>query len=62
MSCETSEDLLTPMHEEATAPADMSQDSNDLFLRNASLFYLKLQGQFLLPASTTQNIVEEMKN
>ena len=41
---------------------DMSQDFHDLFLRNVSLFYLKLQGQFLLPASTIQVIVEEMQN
>uniref|UniRef100_A0A096MAD3 Uncharacterized protein n=1 Tax=Poecilia formosa TaxID=48698 RepID=A0A096MAD3_POEFO len=36
------------------------EDFSDL--RNVSLFYLKLQGQFLLPASTTQNIVEEIQN
>ena len=41
---------------------DMSDNFSDLFLRNISLFYLKLQGQFLLPASTIQNIVEEMQN
>ena len=41
---------------------DVSENFSDLFLRNVSLFYLKLQGQFLLPASTIQNIVEEMQN
>lgn len=41
---------------------DTADDFNDLFLRNVCLFYLKLQGQFLLPASTTQNIVEEIQN
>lgn len=37
---------------------DISEDFSHLFLRNVSLFYLTLQGQFLLPASTIQNIVE----
>ncbi len=41
---------------------DTADDFNDLFLRNVCLFYLKLQGQFLLPASITQNIVEEIQN
>ncbi|XP_062268268.1 uncharacterized protein LOC133974641 [Platichthys flesus] len=41
---------------------DVSENFCDLFLRNVSLFYLKLQGQFLLPVSTIQNIVEEMQN
>lgn len=41
---------------------EMPPEYCDLFLRNVSLFYLKLQGQFLLPASTIQNIVEEMQN
>lgn len=41
---------------------DTSGDFSDLFLRNVCLFYLKLQGQFLLPASTTQHIVEEIQN
>lgn len=31
-------------------------------LRNMCLFYLKLQGQLLIPASTIQTIVEEMQN
>lgn len=39
-----------------------TEDFSDLFFRNVSLFYLKLQGQFLLPASTIQNIVEEIQN
>lgn len=41
---------------------DTSGDFGDLYLRNVSLFYLKLQGKFLLPASTIQSIVEEMDN
>lgn len=41
---------------------DSSGDFSDLYLRNVSLFYLKLQGKFLLPASTIQSIVEEMVN
>lgn len=39
-----------------------ADDFNDLFLRNVCLFYLKLQRQFLLPASTTPDIVEEIQN
>ena len=38
------------------------QNFDDVYLRNVSLFYLKLQGQFLLPASTIQYIVDEMQN
>lgn len=40
----------------------LTENFNDPFLRNISLFYLKLHGQFLLPASTIQNIVEEMQS
>ncbi|XP_056623445.1 uncharacterized protein LOC130436632 isoform X2 [Triplophysa dalaica] len=40
----------------------LAENFSDLFLRNISLFYLKLHGQFLLPASTIQNIVEEMQS
>ncbi|XP_032446174.1 uncharacterized protein LOC116737240 isoform X1 [Xiphophorus hellerii] len=41
---------------------ELSPNFNKDYLRNLSLFYLKLQGQLLLPASTIQNIVEEMQN
>lgn len=34
----------------------------DLYLRNVCLFYAKLQGQYLVPTSTIQIIVEEMQN
>lgn len=37
-------------------------DFSDLYLRNICMFYMKLQGQHLLPVSTIQNIVEEMQN
>lgn len=40
----------------------LTENFSDLFLRKISLFYLKLHGQFLLPASTIQNIVEEMQS
>ena len=35
---------------------------SDLYLRNICMFYIKLQGQHLLPVSTIQNIVEEIQN
>ncbi|MED6290928.1 hypothetical protein CHARACLAT_018407, partial [Characodon lateralis] len=35
---------------------------SDLYLRNVCMFYIKLQGQHLLPSSTIQNIVEEIQN
>lgn len=38
------------------------QNFDYLYLINVSLFYLKLQGQFLLLASTIQNIIDEMQN
>lgn len=43
---------------------DLAENFSDLFLRNVSLFYMRLQGHFcfLLPALTIQNIVEEMQN
>ena len=34
----------------------------DPYLRNICMFYMKLQGQHLLPMSTIQTIVEEMQN
>ena len=40
---------------------DISENFSDLYLRNMSLFYLRLQGQFLLLASGIQHIVEEMQ-
>ena len=39
---------------------DITEDFRALIFRNISLFYI-LQGQFLLPASTIQNIVEEIQ-
>lgn len=40
----------------------LTQNFNETFLRNMCMFYLKLQGQLLLPSSTIQIIVEEMQN
>lgn len=42
--------------------SELSQNFSEAFLRNICLFYLRLQGQLLLPASTIQTIVEEMQN
>lgn len=41
---------------------ELPHNFNETFLRNVCLFYLKLQGQLLLPASAIQTIVEEMQN
>lgn len=41
---------------------ELPQNFSETFLRNICLFYLRLQGQLLLPASTIQIIVEEMQN
>nr|XP_055062822.1 uncharacterized protein LOC129445851 isoform X2 [Misgurnus anguillicaudatus] len=46
----------------ASAASDMPENDSQAYLRNMSLFYLKLQGQLLIPASTIQTIVEEMQN
>lgn len=35
---------------------------SNLYLINICMFYMKLQGQHLLPVSTIQNIIEEMQN
>lgn len=42
--------------------SDMPENESQFYLRNMCLFYLKLQGQLLIPASTIQTIVEEMQN
>lgn len=39
---------------------ELPDNFSETFLRNVCLFYLKLQGQLLLP--TIQTIVEEMQN
>lgn len=46
----------------ASAASDMPQNDSQSYLRNICLFYLKLQVQLLIPASTIQTIVEEMQN
>lgn len=47
---------------DAATNESMPENFNDSFLKNACVFYLKLQGQLLLPASTIQTIVEEIQN
>ncbi|KAK0156218.1 Zinc finger protein ZXDC [Merluccius polli] len=59
--------ITTVAIEEPACLSDAEQivgDSNfdDLYLRNVCLFYAKLQGQYLVPTSTIQMIVEEMQN
>ncbi|XP_013855791.1 uncharacterized protein LOC106511580, partial [Austrofundulus limnaeus] len=46
----------------ASGAMDMLENDSESYLRNVCLFYLKLQGQMLIPASTIQIIVEEMQN
>jgi len=46
----------------ASAASDMPENNSQSYLRNVCLFYLKLQGQLLIPASTIQTIVENMQN
>lgn len=41
--------------------SDTPENDSQAYLRNMSLFYLKLQGQLLIPASTIQTIVEGMQ-
>lgn len=67
-------EILSVTSEQCTADLDLNtgesevsemgpfQNFDDLYLRNVNLFYTKLQGQFLLPASTIQNFVDEMQN
>lgn len=45
-----------------SAVSDMPENDSQSYVRNMCLFYLKLQGQLLIPASTIQTIVEEMQN
>ncbi|XP_039907141.1 uncharacterized protein LOC120745971 isoform X1 [Simochromis diagramma] len=46
----------------ASSASDMPEKDSHSYLRNMCLFYLKLQGQLLIPASTIQSIAEEMQN
>ncbi len=46
----------------ASAASDKPENDSQSYLRNMCLFYPKLQGQLLIPASTIQTIVEEMQN
>lgn len=46
----------------ASSASDMPEIDRTDYLRNMCLFYLKLQGQLLIPTSTIQTIVEEMQN
>lgn len=62
-----SSDAVFPNASENLAPDNATLEEvppnlNEAFMRNMCLFYLKLQGQLLLPASTIQIIVEEMQN
>ena len=56
------EDAPQNTNEETNESIEYLQNFNDTYLRNVCLFYLKLQGQLLLPNSTIQTIVEEMQN
>lgn len=49
------------MSDDEDTVGDMCNFS-DLYHRNVCMFYIKLQGQHLIPASTIQNIVEEIQN
>lgn len=42
--------------------ASAASDMPDSLISETCLFYLELQGQLLIPASTIQTIVEEMHN
>lgn len=59
MDRQTETETETPGQDEFD---DTFENFSDMFLKNISLFYLRLQGQLLLPASTIQTIVEEMQN
>lgn len=57
-------ELENTTHEVVPTPStasDMPENDSQSYLRNMCLFYLKLQGQLLIPASTIQTIVEEMQ-
>ena len=64
--CETPTTTATIQEPASVSDADdtVGDGSNfcDLYLRNICMFYMKLQGQHLLPVSTIQNIVEEIQN
>ncbi|KAK0145280.1 hypothetical protein N1851_015823 [Merluccius polli] len=58
-ACEEASQTLDGATEEST---ELPHKFDETFLRNVCLFYLKLQGQLLLPVSTIQIIVEETQN
>lgn len=64
----TNEQNIHTVHETGSV-SDAAEDTfgdlsnfSDLYLRNVCLFYIKLQRQLLIPASTIQTIVEEIQN
>ncbi|XP_051801605.1 uncharacterized protein LOC127533166 [Acanthochromis polyacanthus] len=60
-SLDVLESTNEPMPTTSTA-TDLPEQDSQTYLRNMCLFYLKLQGQLLVPATTVQTIIEEMLN
>lgn len=58
-ACKEASQTLDGATEEST---ELPPNFNETFFKNVCLFYLKRQGQLLLPASTIQIIVEEIQN
>ena len=58
-ACEEASQTLDGATEEST---ELPHNLDETFLRNVCLFYLKLQGQLLLPVSTIQITVEDTQN
>ena len=61
-SCDIFHDASQNLAPDNTTLEELPHNLNETFMRNMCLFYLKLQGQLLLPASTIQIIVEEIQN
>lgn len=56
-------DVVSESERSEVAEQNLSEIVDEsLFLRNLTLFYLKLQAKLLLPESTIQGIVEEFQN
>ena len=42
-------------------PAEGTDNLQDIFINSLALFYLKLQAEYIIPASTIQMIIEEFQ-
>lgn len=60
--CEHASQIYNTVDPSTSESCELPHNFNETSLRNVCLFYLKLQGQLLVPDSTIQIVVEEIQN